>query len=240
MTMRISHVGAAMLAAAVLAPVAAHAHSDSLFYGKLQLGGSSVESLNFSDATTANLNLDPDVGVSVTGAIGYRLAAPLRLEAQLGYGHNNLNGTFQQNVQVLVPCGTIAGQPCLAPNVTGNMDTFAGFLMGYYDLPQIGMLKPYAGVGVGFVNVDMDVGSVGTMNDGTRARFAILDRSDTTVGYRGTVGLAYDAGPVDLTLGYSYTFTDRLDMPGRGSNVSFTFNKRINSHTVSAGVIYNF
>jgi opacity protein-like surface antigen len=228
-----------MLAAA-LAPMAAQAQSDSPFYGKLQLGGAAAENMNFAEATTANLNLDPDVGVAVTAALGYRLAAPLRLEAQLGYGHNNLNGTFQQNVQVLVPCGTIAGQPCLAPNVTGNMDTFTGFLMGYYDLPQIGQLKPYAGVGVGFVTVDMDVGSVGTMNDGTRARFAILDRNDTTVGYRGTVGFAYDMGPVDLTLGYTYTFTDKLDMPGRGPNVSFNFDKRLHTHTISAGVVYNF
>lgn len=240
MTMRISRVRAALLAAAVVAPVAAQAQSESPFYGKLQLGGTAAQNMNFSDATTANLNLDPDVGVAITGTIGYRLAAPLRLEAQLGYGHNNLNGTFQQNVQVLVPCGTIAGQPCLAPNVTGNMDTFTGFLMGYYDFPQLGMLKPYAGVGVGFVNVDMDVGSVGTMNDGTRARFAILDRSDTTVGYRGAVGVAYDMGPVDLTLGYTYTFTDRLDVPGRGPNVSFNFNKRVNTHTINAGVVYNF
>jgi opacity protein-like surface antigen len=230
-----------MAAAAVLGLAAPSlAQAETGFYGKLSLGGTSLENMNFSEGTTANLNLDPDVGISLTGAVGYRLAQPLRVEVQLGYGRNSLDGTFQQNVQVLVPCGTIAGQPCLAPNVDGNVDSFSGFAMGYYHFPQIGALKPYAGIGVGFVDVDLDVGAAATMNDGTRSRFAIIDGSDTVVGYRGTVGVAYDVGLVDLTLGYTYTFTDRISLPGRGPNVGFTFDKRLNAHTINAGVVYNF
>lgn len=230
-----------ILAAAMLTPAFASAQSgDSGFYGTFEVGPSIVEDMNFAEATTANLNIDPKAGIAVRGGLGYRLTEPLRIELSLGYSHNNLNGGFQQNVQVIIPCGTIPGQPCLNPNVDGNIDGFSGFLNGYYDFPAIGALKPYAGIGVGFVSADFDVGADGLMNDGTRSRFAILDESDTVVGYRGTLGAAYPVGPVDLTLAYTYTFTDRVNVAGRGTYVNFNFDKRVNTHTINVGAVYRF
>lgn len=238
MTFRFTLAAATMLVPVALSPTLAQA--DTGLYGHLRIGASVLENMNFAGSTTANLNLDPDVGIAVSGAVGYRLLEPLRVELELGYSHNNLNGTFQQNVQVFVPCGTVPGQPCLAPNVNGDISTFSGFAMAYYDLPTVGKLKPYAGVGLGFVNVNLDVGAAATMNDGTRSRFAVIDNSDTVMGYRGTLGVAYDIGPVDLTLGYTYTFTDRMNVPGKGTYVTFNFDRRVNAHTVNAGVSYKF
>ena len=236
MTIRFSLAAVSLLAAA--APALAQA--DTGFYGNLRLGASVLENMNFAEATTANLNLDPSTGIAVSGALGYRLADPFRVELELGYANNNLGGSFVQNVQVIIPCGTIPGQPCLAPGVSGDIGAFSGFAMAYYDLPVLGNLKPYAGVGLGFVNVNLDVGSVGTMNDGTRSRFAIIDNSDTVMGYRGTLGVAYEMGPVDLTLGYTYTFTDHINVPGKGTYVTFNFDRRVNAHTINAGVVYKF
>jgi opacity protein-like surface antigen len=112
--------------------------------------------------------------------------------------------------------------------------------MAYYDFPAIGGLRPYAGLGIGVVDIDLDVGTRATMNDGPVSRFAIIDGSDTVVGYRGTVGLAYDVGAADLTLGYTYTFTDRPSIAGRGTHVAFDFDRKLNTHAVSAGLVYRF
>ena len=238
MNFRSSLAAAVMLAPVALSPTLAQA--DTGFYGQLRLGASVLENLHFADPATANLNLNPDTGIAASGAIGYRVLDPLRVELELGYSHNNVTGAFQQNVLVFVGCGTIPGQPCLAPTVNGDIEAVSGFAVAYYDFPSIGSLKPFAGIGLGFVNANVDVGTVATMNDGTRSRFAILDGSDTVLGYRGTLGVAYDIGPVDLTLGYTYTFTDRMNLPGKGTYVTFNFDRRIKTHTINAGVVYNF
>ena len=103
----------------------------------------------------------------------------------------------------------------------------ASLAWAYYDLPVLGSLKPYIGLGAGFVKADLDVGARATMNSGTVSRFAIIDSSDTLIGYRGAVGIAYDLGTVDLTLGYTYTLSDRMHAPGKGALVSFDFDRRL-------------
>ena len=232
--------GLVLAAAATFLPLSAQADVGTGLYGSFRAGPSLLQDLDFAEAATANLALNPDTGFVLGGAVGYRVTDTLRLEFDLSYARNDLSGTFQQNVQAFVPCGEIAGNPCLSPRVDGDVAAISGFGMAYYDLPVMGRLKPYLGIGVGFVNADLDVGARATMNSGTVSRFAIFNTSDTLIGYRGAVGVAYDLGGVDLTLGYTYTLTDRMDVPGKGTLVSFTYNRRLTTHAVSAGVTYNF
>jgi opacity protein-like surface antigen len=229
-------------AAVACAPFTAYAAEagDPGFYVSVRVGGSVLENMNFAESTTANLGLDPDTGYAINGAIGYGLGNGIRLELDLGYGGNDIKGTFQQNVQAFVPCGEFANNPCLDPNVNGDIGALSGFAMAYYDFPNIGRLMPYAGIGVGFVNVDLDVGARATMNDGPVSRFAIIDGSDTVIGYRGTVGLKYDFGLADVSVGYTYTATDWMNVPGRGTLVNFDFDRRVSAHTLAAGVSYQF
>jgi len=237
----ILYTAAATAACAVTAAVPAQA-ADSAFglYGSLRAGASLLQDMNFADAATANLTLDPSAGWTINGAVGYRFTEALRVEFDWGYGQNNLKGRFQENVQVAVPCGEVANNPCLSPTVDGEVTSLTGFGMAYYDLPVQGPLKPYLGLGIGFVEADFDVGARASMNNGTVSRFAVMDNSDTVLGYRGTVGVAYDIGAADLSVGYSYTTTARMSVPGQGTFVPFAFNRRLTAHTWTAGVTYNF
>jgi len=229
--------GIAVLAAA--APSLAQA-ADSGFYGQLYAGPTAVQDMNFAEAATANLAVNPGVGFVLGGEVGYRLTDSFRFAFDLGYGRNDLTGQFQQNGQVLVPCGELPNSPCLAPNIDGHVANLSGFGMAYYDLPVGGAFKPYLGLGLGLLRADLSVGARATMNNGTVSRFAILDGADTVLGYRGTVGVRYEMGASHLSLGYSYGTTNRLRVPGKGPNVTFDFDRRLTTHAFKAGVTYNF
>ena len=239
---KIKHGVCAFAAASLVSFVATAqaAESGPGLYGRLSVGPSLVQDMNFAEASTANLALDPKAGFAVHGAVGYRVNDVLRLEFDLGYGRNDLDGAFQQNVQAFVPCGEIAGNPCLSPNVDGEARTLSGFAMAYYDLPVAGALRPYVGAGVGLLEADVDVGTRATMNAGTVSRFEIINGSDTLMGYRGAVGVVYAMDAVDITFGYTYTLTERMNIPGKGTLVNFDFDRRVTAHTFGAGVSYNF
>jgi opacity protein-like surface antigen len=235
-----SRYAACVLGAVSAMAISANASAETGLYGSLKLGGSILQDMNFSEASTANLSLDPNAGFSLSGGVGYRFGNAIRLEFDLGYGDNSLDGGFQQNVQAFVPCGELPGNPCLDPNVDGKAKSLSGFVTGSYDLPVAGAFKPYIGVGVGFIDVDLHVDTRAAMNAGTVSRFDIINGSDTVVGYRGTLGVAYDMGDVDLTLAYTYTFTDRMNIPGKGTLVTFDFDRRMRAHALMAGGSYNF
>jgi len=232
-------VAAALLVVTVISPVWAQSDKTGL-YGSLSIGPAFLGAMNFAEASTANLNLNPKTGWVFGGALGYRLLENIRVEADVSYTAADLNGTFQQNVQAFVPCGEFEGNPCLAPTVDGDVDSFSALAMVYYDFPVNGPLKPFAGLGIGFADINLDVGTRATLNDGPVSRYSIIDGSDTVMAYRGAVGASYNVGIADLSLAYAYTFTGRPSFAGQGTLVTFDFNRKLNSHSVRLALSYNF
>ena len=241
-TWRFLHIAAIFVATCATSAgtevCAAEQRSD--FYGSLRFGSAFVEDMNFSDSTSADLGLNPKTGWTAGGALGHRFFDALRMEFDLAYTANKMNGTFQQNVQTLVPCGEFPGNPCLDPTVDGDISMLTGFAMAYYDFPLIGQIRPYVGLGVGFIDINLDVGTRATLNDGPVSRFAIIDGSDMVIGYRYSLGLTYAVGSADLTLGYMYTFNDRPAFESLGTLVSFSFDRKVKNHAVVVGLIYRF
>lgn len=210
------------------------------FYGSFRVGPSFVEGMSFAEASTADVDLNPKTGWLVGGALGYRIIDAVRLELDLAYAASDLRGTLQENVQAFVPCGEFEGNPCLDRNVDGDISALTGFAAAYYALPRVGQIRPYVGFGIGLVDIDLDVGSRATLNDGPVTRFAIVDGSDTILGYRGALGFSYDVGALDFSFGYSYTFADRPSVAGNSPLVSFAFDPKVNIHALSAGLTFKF
>src|SRR5688500_9688573 len=98
---------ALMVAGGLLCVPAQAAESDSGLYGTLRLGAGLLQDMDFAESTTANLSLNPAAGWNLNGAFGYRFGNGLRTEIEIGYGRNSLSGQFQENVQVVIPCGTV-------------------------------------------------------------------------------------------------------------------------------------
>lgn len=132
--------GLALASAAAFIPLMAQADDGTGFHGSLRAGPSLLQDLDFAEATTANLALNPNACFVVGGEVGYHVTNALRIEFDLGYARNDLSGAFQQNVRGFVPCSEIANNPCLAPRVDGDIASLSGFF-------GMGLLRS-AGLGV--------------------------------------------------------------------------------------------
>lgn len=210
------------------------------FYGAVRGGATKTETMTFAQPSTANLSLNPGTGWVLDGALGYHFSDLLRAEVDAAYGMNNLKGRFQENVATLVACGNTASFPCLSPDVTGDIKTLSAFGMGYVDFPFGALFKAYIGAGIGIVRVDANVQTRASLNNGTVSRFDIIDANISVMAYRGKVGFTIPIVLADVDVGYSYTITNKLSLPGRGANVSFIFDRRMTTHSLTAGVIYRF
>lgn len=227
--------------AALVGSLRAASAADEGFYGTLKSGAAILGNMNYSDRATSDLRLDLHTGWTLGGALGYRFGNGFRTELSLDYLDGSLDGTYSENI-IFVPCGTFAAQPCLGPGVNGDVKSWSGFAMGYYDFDLGTALTPYVGAGLGFARTGLEVRTTARLNNGTSSRFDIIDGHDTELGYRVTAGLAYDLGPTTkVDIGYSYTGTTRPSYAAKGSAVpSFTFDRRLNTHAVTAGIRFGF
>ena len=231
----------AMGAAVVFASQPAHAQTDQGFYGSLKGGAAALSDMNYSNGTSSDLNLDLNTGWTLGGALGYRFGNGFRSELAIDYLDGSLDGTYRENL-IIVPCGTVAGQPCLGPNVDGDVKAWSGFAMAYYDINTGGAVRPYLGGGLGLVRTSLDVETEARMNSGAVSDFDIIDDRDTEFAYRLAAGVAIDMNPsTTLDVGYSFTRTGTPSLEGRGSAIpTFNFDRRLKSHAVTAGVRVNF
>ncbi len=218
----------------------ARAESGDGFYAGVRAGITAAETMRFAQPGTANLTLNPDEGWVFEGALGYHFTSYLRGEVSVSYGQANVSAAFQENVLPFVACGTFPSTPCLDPEGNGDLESLSGFGTAYFDIPLAGWVRPYLGAGVGFMRVNADVGTRATVGNAPVGRFAILDATDTVVAYRGTAGVSFDMEFADFDIAYHYTFSDKPSIPGRGTLVNFTFNRRFNIHSLTAGVKFRF
>ncbi|MEQ8733602.1 MAG: outer membrane beta-barrel protein [Rhodospirillaceae bacterium] len=209
-------------------------------YAKLYGGLQSIEGMSFADPATADLDLDGGRGLTLGGTLGYGFGNGFRTAFDVSYGEADLDGTFQENVQVFVPCGELSGSPCLNGTVDGDYSSLSGFAMAYYDFATGSALTPYIGVGVGLMDANLEATTLGTLNVGTTSEFELVDGSDSEFGTRVAAGFAYDAGAFDLTADYSWTRSGRLDLAGQGAYTTFNFDKRVNAHTFTVGTRLKF
>lgn len=209
-------------------------------YGVLRTGAVVPSDMNYAKAINSDLLLDLGTGWTVGGAIGYRFNQPLRAELSFDYLDASLKGTYREN-GFFVPCGTFANQPCLGPAVNGGLKAWSGFAMGYYDIDLSGPVSPYIGAGLGLVRMGLDVKTTARLNVGTSRPFAIVDDRDAVLGYRLASGIAFDVGPAKVDVGYTYTRANAPSLDAAGSAIpAFTFDRRLRSHSVTAGIRFGF
>lgn len=209
-------------------------------YGRLYGGMTSVEGMTFNDATTADLDLDGGSGFTFGGSLGYGFGNGFRTELDVARSQADLDGTFQENVQVFVPCGEISNSPCLNGTVDGEYEGLSAFAMAYYDFAAGSSISPYIGLGIGLLDADLEATTPGALNDATTIDFALLDGSDTELAYRIAAGVGYDVGAFDILLDYSWTRSGKLALAGQGAFTTFGFDKRVNAHSFTLGVRYAF
>lgn len=128
-----------------------------------------------TDIDDSGLEIDFDPGFGILGAVGFDMGQ-FRVEGELGYRDFGIDGI------------RIFGTPIPAG---GSLSALSLMGNGYIDIDINAPVTPYVGVGLGFVNLDLDVN--GGNADGTE------------IGYQFMAGVGIDVAPnAALTAGYRF------------------------------------
>jgi len=192
--------------------------ADTLYFA-LQAGFSTQPSSSNQDGTTPgnSFELDTSLGYNAALAVGAKFGM-FRAEVEGVYRVND-NDSFNQG-------GTPAG-------ADGDLSTANIFLNGYLDIDLFGIVSPYAGVGVGYGKVSLDLKNInGTL---------VVDDNDTVYSYQLIAGAAVNVSDSwSLTAEYRYfdTITDaELSLNGA---IGLVENSDIRSHEIRFGIRYWF
>jgi OmpA-OmpF porin, OOP family len=178
------------------APVAAHAQSDSHWYGAASVD---ISLLQDTDGTIDNApvpgktvqTFNPvKTGIGGQIAIGHTFG-PARFELEGGYTRN----TQDRYVAIVPPTGTIPGQI--------KRTAWRAMINGYYDFGH-GRVQPYIGAGAGVLSAKVDFFAARAPFP-TEAPRQLINDSDTRFAYQLMAGAALRVGPrLQLTAGYRW------------------------------------
>ncbi len=190
--------------------------ADTLYFA-VQAGFSTQPVSDNEDPNTPsnNFELNTQAGYNAAFAVGAKFGS-LRAEVEAVYRKND-NDKFN-------PGGASQG-------ADGELTTLTIFLNGYYEIDLFGVVTPYAGVGVGYGVVSLDLQRL----DGT----LVVDDNDTVYSYQLMAGAAFNLTEnFSLTAEYRYfdTITDaELTREGGLGTIE---NSDIRSHEVRFGIRY--
>jgi len=196
--------------------ISAPAQADTLYFAAQAGFNTQPTSENQNAAVPANgFDLNTQSGVNGALAVGTKLGM-LRAEIEAVYRYNP-NDKFDQG-------GTPQG-------ADGSMSTAHLFLNGYVEIDILGIVTPYAGLGVGYGTVSLNLKQL----DGT----VVVDDDDTVYSYQLMAGAAVNVTEnFSLTAEYRY-FDTITDAELTLSNVpGLVENSDISSHEIRFGIRY--
>lgn len=220
-------------------------------------GGLSI--LNDSDVTAParepypplNAEAGLDAGFVVKGTAGYALTNGLRVEGEIGYRKNNLDGMNVKSpgslVELAVPATTTYSdfpshlQTLFHDAVTGTQslsgDISALTFMGnvYYDFDLGSGWKPYVGGGLGVASISLESKSASGRT--------LADDKDTVFAYQAGGGVGYEFAASEdhaITVSLDWRYFRTADPTFKGAVTGAEFDTEIGGHEVSAGLRYGF
>lgn len=183
-----------ILAAGVAAFVAAPAGADVLDYAQLTAGATQSPDL----ASPSDFELD--VGYNVGGAFGWHLTPQIDLAVDFFYTESDFKG------------------------FDSSIEAFSGMVNGAYNFDIGSSIKPYVGLGLGFMQVKANQRSTG--------------RSDSEIvfGYQGSVGFTTSVDDkTDLVVEYRYHGAADAQL----NVVGTPYDQEYKSHNLSVGFRFN-
>lgn len=162
-----------------------------------------------------DIDIDLDTGWMAAGAVGYASQIGWRIELEGGYRENELDDIELSGIG-----------PSVDTDLDGDTQVISGMANAYFDfdpsLYGLGnwFVVPFAGVGVGVVQVEFD--------DGTGS-----DEKDAAFAYQVMGGLSVPVGN-HMTLSVSYTYLDSNELDYDGFELDYT------SHSVMGGLRFTF
>lgn len=192
-------------------------------YLKLEGGWNHVEGMSGNGSGTAlNLTTSPNEGFLVGGAAGWRFDN-WRFEADLDY-RGNSTGLRLNNAGPF-------GAALSGATGGGNINSFSAMVNAIYDFPVAWhRITPYAGLGVGVVNVDVSNFTAG----GTR----IANSSDMGAALQPMLGLRHMYND-HMAVSLEYRYLDAFNLSFRDASNN-RFNGSYKTHSVMLSFTWYF
>jgi OOP family OmpA-OmpF porin len=210
MTLRTGLLAAALLCSA---SAAALAQQTSGLYLGLGAGANFARDADIS-GTGISTEGSFDTGWAGIGSVGYGFGNGLRLELEMGYRDNDVDG--------------LSGQT----GASGSVNVLSGMLNLLYDIPTGTAFTPYLGVGGGYARVKAE--GLGPVAAGP----VTVDDSDDVFAYQGIIGVAYGLTQ-NLKLGLDYRYFATQD-PEFGASNGTTVDSEYSAHTVLLALRWEF
>lgn len=179
-------------------------------YVGVATGVAILEDSTLSDST-GSVNISYNPGFVLNGTGGYEFGNGLRVEGEVNFRRAEMDRVSVGNL------GAALNSTAWSIGMMAN---------GYYDFRNSSAVTPYLGAGIGFINVNVDEGSINGIRVWTKA-------DDTVFAYQVAVGAALDMSKqAALDIGYRYFGTD----DPRFGAVKGTYA----SHNIMLGLRYRF
>lgn len=205
---------------AMLLSTASAAYSGTGPY--LSLNGG-IAMLNNSEAEDSGMTLEfeSDPGVALTGAFGYGLCDFFRLETEIAYQKNELDKMELE----------ISGISLGIDNISGDTDSLAGLLNGYFDIPTNNSFTPFVSAGIGFAKVEISNFTASLPSEGV----TLYGNGDdgTSLAYQVGAGFNIAFNHV-LSLDVKYRYFATVDLELNHTDVDYS------SHNVYGGLRFTF
>jgi opacity protein-like surface antigen len=196
--------------------VSAPAQADTLYFAA-QAGFSTLptsDNENPNDPTTS-FELNTQNGVNGALAVGAKFGM-LRAEVEAVYRYNPNDKTVD-----------LGG----AEGADGSLSMMNVFLNGYIEFDVLGVITPYAGLGLGYGTVSLNLKEL----DGT----LVVDDDDTVYSYQLMAGAAVNVTEnFSLTAEYRYFDTINDAQLNLSGGLDFVENSDISSHEIRFGIRY--
>lgn len=220
----------ALFAAAATLAIAPAAHAYQGVYGAIGAGLSYIGPDRDFESAGPPLAFDSEAdyknGIGVYTAFGHESASGWRKEIEFSYRNNDVRHFAGDGLGFV-------GWP--DPALDGDIRSLAFMFNVIKDFNNGGTVTPYIGIGAGMARLKADY--YGTGGPGT----LVIDDKSWEFAYQGIAGLAFQLAE-GLALDVSYRYFETLDPKFSGTLAALptVVNQEYNSHSVFAGLRWNF
>jgi len=197
-------------------------------YFQLSAGAAFVPNQTLKDGSTSQSRIESETGFVVGGAIGTRLFEGFRGEIAVDYREADTREAANER-----PPPPDPDDP--RPKPDGDLNLLSLMFNAYYDLDLGLPVSPYAGAGIGWgrLNVDMRRKTAGELD---------IDDTDDVFVYNAMVGLiAPVSQAASFALGYRYVGVAGADSIGATiGDVDQDIEAEFDAHELTLGLRFNF
>lgn len=225
----------ALFAAAATLVLAPAAHAYQGVYGAIGAGLSYVGPDRDFESAGPPLAFDSEAdyenGIGVYTALGHEGANGWRKEFEFSYRQNDLRH---------LPGDGIAFTGWTEDTVDGDIQSMAFMFNLIKNFNSDSKVTPYVGLGAGMARLKASYAGADPSFSGGFGSLSVNDKS-WEFAYQGIAGLAFElAEGLALDLSYRYFATLDPDFSGTLAGTATSFNQEYNSHSLFAGLRWNF